>query len=283
MEYTLKANRGGIDLGATLSCGQVFQWYRLPGGRWAGVICDTPVQVWQEADTLHCRTTLPPHRLRAYFRLDDDLEEIYASFPEDSLLRQAVSAFRGMRLLRQDTWECLLSFLCATNANIPRIRQMIASLCQGYGQEVNDGLFTFPTPASLAEATESDLRSLKLGYRARYILQAARLIQSGEFDLEGLHGLDYPPAHTRLCALPGVGPKVADCVCLFSLGWLRAVPVDTWVRRLVQVREPSLRSYRAMADFARLWLGPYAGYAQQYLFHYVRTLGNASAERCRGG
>jgi N-glycosylase/DNA lyase len=279
MEYALKPNSGGIDVSATLTCGQVFQWHRLPDGRWAGVIRDTPVQVWQEADTLHCRTVLPPDRLRAYFRLDDDLDEIYGAFPEDALLQQAVSAFRGMRIVQQDTWECLLSFLCATNANIPRIRQMIAALCRGYGQEVDDGLFTFPAPASLAEASESDLRNLRLGYRARYIQQAACLIQSGEFDLEELQGLDYSAAHMRLCALPGVGPKVADCVCLFSLGWLRAVPVDTWVRKLVQAREPSLRSYRAMADFARHWLGPYAGYAQQYLFHYVRTLGNAPGER----
>jgi len=281
--HALRPKSGGMHLDATLGCGQVFQWHRLPDGRWQGVISGAPVRVWLERGTLHCDATVPADRLRAYFRLDDDLEEIYGAFPDDALLRQSVSAFRGMRILQQDLWECLLSFLCATNANIPRIRGMIAALCQRYGPDIGDGLHGFPTAGSLAKAEEEDLRSLRLGYRARTILQTARMVSSGQFDLEILPLLDYRTAHARLCTLPGVGPKVADCVCLFSLGWLEAVPVDTWVRRLVQKQEPSLRSYQAMAEFARSWLGPYAGYAQQYLFHYVRTLGDVEAEGCRGG
>lgn len=273
MAYALEPNRGGIHLDATLGCGQVFQWHRLPDGAWRGIVGGTAVRVWQKGDALHCRTTLPPDRLRTYFRLNDDLSAIYAAFPEDALLRRSVSAFRGMRLLQQDAWECLLSFLCATNASIPRIRQMVAALCGQYGPDIGDGLHAFPAPESLAAATESDLRNLRLGYRARYILRTARLISNGEFALEELQRLDYQTAHARLRALPGVGPKVADCVCLFSLGHLQAVPVDTWVRRLVLRHAPSLRSYRALAEFARSWLRPYAGYAQQYLFHYVRTSG----------
>lgn len=280
MRHALKPRSGGIHLDATLGCGQVFQWYRLPGGGWKGVIGGAPVRVWLDGDALRYDSTLPPDRIRAYFRLDDDLVEIYETFPDDALLRQSVAAFRGMRIVQQDLWECLLSFLCATNANIPRIRGMVASLCQRYGPDIGHGLHGFPTARSLAEAEEAGLRNLRLGYRARPVLQTARLVASRQFDLENLRLLDYRTAHARLCALPGVGPKVADCVCLFSLGWLQAVPVDVWVRRLVQRQEPSLRSYQAMAEFARSWLGPYAGYAQQYLFHYVRTTGNVDAGVC---
>jgi len=266
---TLSPNRGGIDLAATLGCGQVFQWYSDGAGGWRGIVDGAPVRARQEGGALVCDSPLPAGRIRAYFRLDDNLEAIYASFPDDA--QQAVAAFRGMRLVQQDLWECLLSFVCATNANIPRIHKMIAALCRRYGDEAEKELYSFPTAASLAAANEGDLRALGLGYRAAHLLAMARRVDGGLFDLSELTRMDYASAHARLQALPGVGPKVADCVCLFSLGHLRAVPVDTWVRRMVQRRAPGLRSYRAMAEFAQAWLGPYAGYAQQYLFHYERT------------
>lgn len=278
MTYILSA-AGGINLGETLRCGQSFRWRTEPDGAWRGVIGGAVVRVRQRGDALACDTALPPEAVAAYFRLDDPLDAIYATFPPDPALQQAVEAYRGMRLVRYEAWDAVLSFLCATNANIPRIDKMLGALAARFGERLDDDLYTLPRPHRLAASSEDELRALGLGYRAAYVLQAARMVDSGQFDLDGLATLDYEAAHARLQALPGVGPKVADCVCLFALGWLQAVPVDVWVRRILLARRSGLRSYRAMAEFAREWLGPYAGYAQQYLFHYER-MGNALRRGC---
>jgi N-glycosylase/DNA lyase len=270
MRYVLQAN-GELNLRAALSCGQAFGWQCSANGEWRGVIHGVFARVWQEGDALVCESTLAPELVRAYFRLDDDLRAIYGSFPEEEQMREAVAAFRGMRLVRQGLWECILSFVCATNTNIPRIQKMVGALCGTYGEALDADIHACPHPSALAAATEDELRTLGLGYRAAYVLGTARQVDSGQFDLAELGAMDYERAHERLQALPGIGPKVADCVCLFSLGHLQAVPVDVWVKRMVLQRAPSLRAYRDMADFARRWLGPYAGYAQQNLFHYERT------------
>jgi N-glycosylase/DNA lyase len=270
MRYVLQTD-GELNLNATLSCGQAFQWHRDASGGWRGVIHGALAKVWQEGDALICESALKPEQVRAYFRLDDDLGDIYATFPQEDGMRDALAAFRGMRLVRQGLWECILSFVCATNSNIPRIGKMIGALCARYGELLDTDTHAFPDPSVLAAATENELRSLGLGYRAAYVLSTARQVDSGQFDLDRVGGMDYERAHASLQSLAGIGPKVADCVCLFSLGHLQAVPVDVWVKRMVLQRAPSLRSYRDMADFARRWLGLNAGYAQQYLFHYERT------------
>jgi N-glycosylase/DNA lyase len=276
MTYILQPS-GGINLGETLRCGQSFLWRAEPDGAWRGVIGGAAVRVWQRGKALVCETSLPPEAVAAYFRLDDPLDAIYATFPDDPALREAVDAYRGMRLVRHELWEAVLSFVCATNANIPRIGGMLRAVAARFGERLGDDLYALPRPRTLAASSEDELRALGLGYRAAYVLQAARMVDSGQFDLGALAGLDYEAAHTRLQALPGVGPKVADCICLFGLGWLQAVPVDVWMRRILSQRKPGLRSYRAMAEFAREWLGPCAGYAQQYLFHYERMRNGARA------
>lgn len=278
MMYTLSAV-GGINLNETLRCGQTFLWRAELDGAWRGVIGGEPVRVWRQGDALACDTALPPEVVATYFRLDDPLDAIYATFPDDPALRRAVETYRGMRLVRYPLWDAVLSFICATNANIPRIDKMLGALAERFGERVADGFYTLPHPHRLADASESELRALGLGYRVPFVLQAARRVDSGQFDLGELAALAYEAAHARLQALPGVGPKVADCVCLFALGHLQAVPVDVWMKRILLQRNPGLRSYRALADFARAWLGPYAGYAQQYLFHYERVR-NAPRRTC---
>lgn len=269
MTYILRT-AGGINLNETLHCGQTFLWRAESDGAWRGVIGGEMVRVWQQGDALACDTALPPEAVATYFRLDDPLDAIYATFPNDPALCQAVETYRGMRLVRYALWDAVLSFICATNANIPRIDKMLGALAVCFGEHVANGFYTLPRPHRLADASESELRALGLGYRVPFVLQVARMVDSGQFDLGELAALAYEAAHTRLQALPGVGPKVADCICLFALDHLQAVPVDVWMKRILLQRNPGLRSYRALADFARAWLGPYAGYAQQYLFHYER-------------
>ncbi len=280
MAYILPAS-GGINLNETLRCGQSFQWRAEPDGAWRGVIGGAVVRVWQQGDALACDTSLPPDAVAAYFRLDDPLDAIYATFPPDPALPQAVAAYRGMRLVRYEVWDAVLSFLCATNTNIPRIDKMLGALAARFGDRLDADFHALPRPHQLAGSSEGELRALGLGYRAAYVLQAARMVDSGRFDLGVLAAMDYEAAHVHLQALPGVGPKVADCICLFALGWLQAVPVDVWVRRILSQRRAGLRSYRAMAEFAREWLGPYAGYAQQYLFHYERMRNAKACARLR--
>ncbi len=278
MPYILPAS-GGINLDETLRCGQSFLWRAEPGGAWRGVIGGALVRVWQQGDALACETSLPPETVAAYFRLDDPLDAIYATFPDESALREAVATYRGMRLVRYELWDAVLSFVCATNANIPRIDKMLGAMAARFGEHVADGFYALPRASVLAALSEGDLRALGLGYRAAYVVGTARMVDSGRFDLDALASLDYEAAHARLQALPGVGPKVADCVCLFALGHLQAVPVDVWMKRILARRGAGLRSYRQTAEFARAWLGPYAGYAQQYLFHYER-MRNAPRRAC---
>ncbi|MGB9594449.1 MAG: DNA-3-methyladenine glycosylase family protein [Anaerolineae bacterium] len=280
-ELTFLPASGGINLTETLRCGQSFLWRAEPDGAWRGVIGGAGVRVWQQGDALACDTSLPPEVVAAYFRLDDPLDAIYATFPPDPVLQQAVEAYRGMRLVRYEVWDAVLSFLCATNTNIPRIDRMLGALAARFGERLADDLSALPRPQRLAASSEGELRDLGLGYRAAYVLQAARKVDSGQFDLDALAGMDYEAAHVHLQALPGVGPKVADCICLFALGHLQAVPVDVWVRRILSQRKAGLRAYRAMGDFAREWLGPYAGYAQQYLFHYERMRNAKACGRLR--
>ena len=164
---------GGLNLDAVLNCGQAFQWRRDAEGGWRGAIGGAIARVWQQGDSLACESSLPPELVSAYFRLDDDLRAIYATFPQDEVMRDAVAAFRGMRLVRQGLWECVISFICATNANIPRIDKMLAALCGRYGKPLDEHIRAFPDPAALAAASEEDLRALRLGYRAAYVRETA--------------------------------------------------------------------------------------------------------------
>ncbi|MCX6923115.1 MAG: hypothetical protein NT154_07890, partial [Verrucomicrobia bacterium] len=220
------------------------------------------------------------HWLRHYLQLDLDLREVLQSFPNDEPMRAAVAACHGLRLLRQDPWECLASFILSSTKQIVQIRQIIHLLCERYGEPLATppgwpSTFMFPSPARLARATETDLRACKMGFRAPYLLAAARLVSDGQFDLNRLRALPIEAARAELMKLPGVGRKIADCVLLFAYGFQCAFPVDVWVMRaLHQLYFPRRRvSMELLQQFAATHFGPRAGYAQQYLFHYIRTSG----------
>ena len=218
--------------------------------------------------------------LTHYLQLRLDLNEVVRTFPDDEPMRAAVAACRGLRLLRQDPWECLASFILSSIKQIVQIRQITSLLCERYGEPLAvapgwPAAFAFPSPARLARATETELRACKMGFRAPYLRATARLITGGQFDLARLQALPLDVAQAELMKLPGVGRKIADCVLLFAYGFRSAFPVDVWVMRaLRRLYFPRRRiSLPRLHQFAATHFGPHAGYAQQYLFHHIRTRG----------
>jgi N-glycosylase/DNA lyase len=268
------------DLAATLDSGQVFRW-REQDGSWKGVVEKHWVRLTQTRDGIRAETAVPVADwkwLRDYLQTEVNLAAVLKTFPNDKPMRAAVAACHGLRVLRQDTWECLASFILSSTKQIIQIRQIIALLCERFGKPVvvpsdEPPVFTFPSPEKIARATEAELRACKMGFRAPYLLAAARRITDGKFDLEQLHRLPLAEAREELMKLHGVGDKIADCVLLFACGFDSAFPVDVWIgRALRELYFPCRRvTAKQLHDFAATHFGPHAGYTQQYLFHYMRT------------
>jgi len=268
------------NLAATLSSGQSFRWqWREPN--WVGVIGAHWVRLRSDTFSITAEAAEPVSDwgwLTEYLQTDSDLSGVLRTFPDDEPMRAAVAACHGLRLLRQDPWECLASFILSSTKQIVQIQQIVALLCERYGQPLavaprQSPGYAFPTPGRLARVTEAELRACKMGFRAPYLLATASLIAGGQFELARLGQLPVETARAELMKLPGVGRKIADCVLLFAYGFQSAFPVDVWVlkalRRLYFPRKHV--SLGSLHHFAASHFGPWAGYAQQYLFHYIRT------------
>ena len=271
------------DLGATLDSGQAFRWRRVAGGElWEGILGRQVVRLTPAAGGVQVQTAgAEPDlaALRHFLQTEVELAAILKTFPDDEPMRAAVAACPGLRLLRQDPWECLASFILSATKQIVQIRQIVALLSERYGEPLagfaaGERHHSFPGPERLAALGEADLRECKLGFRAPNLLNAAQEIASGRMDLEAVRALDYVAARERLMTLRGVGGKIADCVLLFAYGFDTAFPVDVWIERALQeLYFPKRRaSDKRLRRFAATHFGPHAGYAQQYLFHYMRTL-----------
>ncbi|MFQ5934256.1 MAG: DNA-3-methyladenine glycosylase family protein [Dehalococcoidia bacterium] len=268
-----------LNLVHTFECGQAFRWQRVGEGYY-GVVSGNIIGVKQSLLGLEFRSYPEPeeemvYRLEYYLRLDDDLPSIYDRISVDDRMRKAIAQLFGLRLLRQDPWECLLSFICSLNSNIARISTSIESLCERLGArlEMDDQVrHSFPTPSQVMGVGETGLRLMGMGFRAKYMAETARIVAEDGYDLEGLREFSYEDAKKALMELPGVGDKVADCVLLFSLDKLDAFPIDRWLRRAVEewYLGGDNRSYQEIREWALELFGPYAGYAQQYLFHRRR-------------
>ena len=279
------------DLAATLDSGQVFRW-RQNGDSWEGIVGKYFVRLTQTPGGIHAETAAPVadwQWLRDFLQTETDLPAVLKTFPDDAPMRNAVAACHGLRVLRQDPWECLASFILSSTKQIVQIRQITALLCERFGEPINrcsvepvaqlDSAtgrtlqFTFPSPEKIARVTEAELRACKMGFRAPHLLAAARQIAGGRFDLERLRHLPLAGAREELMKLRGVGGKIADCVLLFAYGFDGAFPVDVWVERaLRELYFPRRRvSAKRLQHLAATHFGPRAGYAQQYLFHYMRT------------
>ncbi|MEM2108107.1 MAG: DNA glycosylase, partial [Candidatus Bathyarchaeia archaeon] len=284
----LKLGDTPFNLDATLCCGQVFRWEKM-GDWWYGVTGDRAFKIRQIGDMLEF-TNASEQFVKHYFGLGDDLPKISAEIGKDDYIRAALREFWGMRIIRQDPWECLISYICATYKSIPAIKRMLLNLSRKFGEKTTlDDMefFTFPTPKTLASSTMQQLAECGLGYRARFVLETSKLIFESRFPLESLRELPYEQAKKQLCTLPGVGPKVADCVLLFSVDKLEAFPVDRWIvrvlvnhyaeklppeliQRLKRKEELSSSDCVKLNFFGRRYFGEYAGYAQEYLYHFER-------------
>lgn len=252
-----------LDLDHTLGCGQVFRW-RKDGDLWKGVVDGRLVALRQDGGGVSA-SGMSGERCARYFRQDDDLESIYRDLDWDEHLSSYFRRFRGLRLIRQDPWECMASYVLATNANIPRIQGMIERVCRAFGTEM-DGYYMFPTPGQLLDRCER-AEGCGLGYRSRRFIELARLAYREEIDFSGLMSMPYDDCVRELVKLPGIGPKVADCVSVFSLEQLEAFPVDVRIGKAMADLYGMEGSYRTVNRLSRERFGRWAGYAQEYIYY----------------
>ena len=280
---------GGFDLQATVESGQSYLWTRADGRTYeTGDARGDSAWYWtvQNGEVIRIRqvdgaleweaTTDAEPRLRELLGLGDDLDAIRVATPADDLIHAAYDAYRGLRIVRDPFFPCLVSFICSAQMRVARIFGMQAALRETYGARIEFGGETyhaFPTPERLAATTEADLRDLGLGYRAPYVRRTAEMVVAGEAHPDEACGLEYEAAREYLTQFVGVGQKVADCVLLFSLGYLQAVPLDTWIHTAIEEYYPDCErgNYEATSRAIREQFGgEYAGYAQTYVFHYLR-------------
>ena len=264
-----------FDLAKTFECGQCFRWNVVDRSEksddnltYIGIAHGHAIKLRQSGNTIFmsCNTEDFESIWRSYFDLDRDYSRIRNHLCIDDYMQKATGFGKGIRLLRQDKWETLCSFIISQNNNIPRIKTIINTLCQSFGDSISfegNEYQTFPSAARLVSIDASDLAPLRCGYRAEYIIKAAKAVAGNEIDLEELANSTPDRARASLKKLHGVGDKVADCVMLFGLHMLDAFPVDVWMKRAVA------KHYGP--DFDPKIFNPYSGIAQQYIFYYSRN------------
>ena len=274
--------RGELDLEASLLGGQAHRW-RKEGSEeepwFSGVVKGNFIRIRQlDPQRAEFRAAPWPEAsvipvLQHYLRLDDDLTLIQEEISHDWRVAAMVRQYPGLRVLRQEPWECLVAYICSANSNIQRIHQVLENIAGSLGSPIElDGQvrYSFPSPSQLVEAGETELRRLGLGFRAPYVDRATREVVEGSLDLNALVRMPYMPAKERLMECYGIGSKIADCIAVFSLEKLEAFPIDVWVRRALgewYFPEQKAPPDRELLAWAQSYFGRYAGYAQQYLFH----------------
>ncbi len=257
-------NLKNFDLSQTLDCGQCFRWKNLDG-KYKGVAFGKDLTVYQKSSVVVFENiSLEDFESvwSDYFDLNTDYEKIAESFLGiNPVMNKSVRECSGVRILSQEPWEALCSFIISQNNNIPRIKKIISALCTSFGDNIG-GEYSFPSPDALAKLSEKDLAPIRAGFRARYIIDAAKKVSSGIINFENLNDMSNEEAKNVLMQINGVGPKVADCMLLYGLHRLSAFPMDVWMKRVTEKFFP-----RKTPDF----FGAYAGVAQQYLYHYSRN------------
>ncbi len=256
-----------LNIALSLDCGQAFRWRVENDNIWCGVVKNKYLKIKQnENNIILYNTTEEDFNLiwKEYFDLDRDYVSILSSYDDQSLIT-ACETYNGIRILKQDEWEAICSFIISANNNIPRIKGIIERLCENFGEKVGEG-YSFPSPEKIAELEVEDLEIIRAGFRAKYILDAAKKISTKEVDIEKVKNMNFEDAKQELLKIKGVGEKVAQCALLYGFGRLEAFPQDVWVKRIVSELYP---------DGLPECIKGTEGIAQQYLFHWRRNLDNS--------
>ncbi|MGN1194641.1 MAG: DNA-3-methyladenine glycosylase family protein [Acutalibacteraceae bacterium] len=277
MKYEIKGNDiiltdvKCFDLALCCDCGQAFRWKKDEQGNWKAVVKNTKGEIIQKDGITVFKNTdkktfeeiwIP------YFDLERDYEKILAGF-DDKYLKEACRVYPGIRILKQDSWEALCSFIISQNNNIPRIKGIIDRFCRSFGERTGEDDFTFPTFEKTASLSENDLAPLRAGFRNKYILDAAKKLAQGEISLDSVEKMPIEQAREELMKIKGVGKKVAECTLLYGFGRVEAFPVDVWVKRIMGELYPN-----GLPECTK----GVEGIAQQYLFHWRRNIDEKEIE-----
>jgi len=271
------SNVRDFNLKHILECGQCFRWKREDDGSYVGVAGKRAAKVSFNGDKLTIINANSDDFINFwynYFDLGTDYSDIKKKLAKDEIMKKAIDFGYGIRLLRQDLWEMVISFILSANNRIPMIMKAVSEISRAYGDEINVGgisYYTFPDAERLANTEVCRLEACGGGFRCKYIVNTSRMVMDGLVDLKGLAGMTTDDARNELMKLPGVGPKVSDCILLYSGIKYDVFPTDVWVKRTMEVlyfkREAS---FKEIQEFARSYFGKYSGIAQQYLFYYAR-------------
>lgn len=276
-------NLSDFELAHIFECGQCFRWRKINEEKYIGVIKNGVVEITKTTPNsvtieykIHSENEKSKYEedLKEYFDLNTDYSKIKSIISKDDVnLQKAIKYGEGIRILNQDPWEMLISFIISAANNIPRISKTIENISKKYGKEIifkDEKYYLFPTPEELSKATIEELRALNLGFRDKYVYCATRMVCNGELDLEQLINMGYIEAKKELKRVAGVGDKVADCILLFSMKKHEAFPVDTWIKKVMAELYNESKDIKKIANFAAEKFGEHAGIAQQYLFYYMR-------------
>ena len=266
-----------VSLDPTLECGQAHRWRKIEG-KWNGVIGKNVVTLTQKEYGFDCEGCSDPNAILEYFRNNDDLSEIISEISRmDPYVAKLSDSCPGMRILKQDKWECLATYVLATNVNVKRIAKMTESVCDSFGRDLG-ARRAFPTPKEILDGQER-ICDCKLGFREKRFIKLAERTENGEIDLDTLSKLNYEECTAELITIDGVGPKVADCVALFGFGHLEAFPIDARISKCLEDIYGKTGNYKELSRFGRDLFGRYAGYAQEFLYHSASIIDTSVKRR----
>jgi len=270
-------NKFSIDIDNSINSGQVFLWEKQ-GSDWYGINGQDILKINKNGAIKSIRNLKID-----FFRKNDNMQEIIKSISKDKTVKKAVKEYEGLRLFRQDPFQCLISFIISSNSNIQKIKSSLEKITKKFGKKVkiqNKEFFLFPEPEKMAKATIDEIKSCGVGYRAPFIKEAAKMVILKKIDFEYLKKCDYHEAKKNICLVPGIGNKVADCIMLFSLNKLESFPLDTWMIKIlekyyskefkIETKTITQKQYELLHEKIVNYFGPYCGYAQQYLFKMER-------------
>ena len=268
-----------IDIDNSINSGQVFLWERH-GTNWYGIDGQDILKINQNGaikSILNSKTN--------FFRKNDNIQEIIKSISKDKTVKKAVKEYEGLRIFKQEPFQCMISFIISSNSNIQKIKSSLEKITKKFGKKItieNKDFFLFPEPEKIAKASIDEIKACGVGYRAPFIKEAAKMVVSKKINFEYLEKCDYQEAKKNICLVPGIGNKVADCIMLFSLNKLEAFPLDTWIIKIlekyysnefkIETKTITKKQYDMLHEKIVNYFGPYCGYAQQFLFKMEREM-----------